>query len=74
MNISKQSAFYREKPNKSKVSAILKWKKYKLCCKGKQDDADFVNSINLLDNYKLIQKGSENIGQMGCKPCWLMGY
>lgn len=33
-------------------------KKYKLCCKGKQDDADFVNPLNLLDNYKLIRKES----------------
>ena len=33
-------------------------KKYKLCCKGKQDDVDFVNPLNLLDNYKRIRKES----------------
>ena len=33
-------------------------KKHKLCCKRKQDDADFVSPLNLLDNYKLIRKES----------------
>lgn len=34
-------------------------KKYKFCCKGKPDDIEFANPINLLDSYKMIRKESK---------------
>lgn len=34
-------------------------KKYKKCCMGKQDDADFSNPLSFLENYKMVRKESK---------------